>query len=427
MPYPALIVSGNSPEGGEGPWEISGNLYMGFRDASTNASIIYKSTDAGLTWAQVGVAGPDANFASEVATQIVAGTSIYSVSAPGSGTPNTMQICHFDTTTDTWSSLTSTAIDGLVGDGAFPTEGLSGVYRPSDQSLVIVGTPNSLLQQVSYFIYSTASQIVTTVWTPIGNGTGPGSVDTAVLPYGVVRGNTRTHIFLVEFVNNGGGSHTATLFQQTLEDSGSLEPYQTVDVITPGAKETIGEQLYGCAASDSTGSNVAVAWLPEGSSGGVYVYKGVSAASITFGAPQIIGAASTIVYFLLYGSDDKLYLTYNDTSNQSYYLDSGSGFGLQQVLGAFDSDFIQAVSIGLGFTVGIVLHGSEYFWAFTSGVSPGGPATGIINAQQATPVSLPDPRIHCKFHLQLGCDARNHIVLAQKHMLHAPGTIRRGA
>jgi hypothetical protein len=392
MPYPSLVSSGNNPQSQDGPWQIGSVLYAAFLDQFTSASEIWASSDAGITWAQVGIDGPNGNYVSAVVCHVLGGTVIYAINAPGSGSPNTIQVCAFDTITHTWSTSVDTTIEGDVADGNFPFEGLVASYRP-DATIVVCGAPIST-GIASYFIYDTVAQ-TTTAWLPMGDG----SSTTGVVIRGVVRGVNRTHIFLINYTNLGGGQHSETLYQQTLEDNDTLEALQTVAIQTPDAIQPIGELLVSVAASNATGTVIAVAWLPK--VGPVHVFKGASAATITFSAPQLVGSSAVAAYYLSYGSDGNLYLVYNDSTNTSYYEDTGSGFGSQVVLGAFNSSFMQSASMTLGFVVGIILDGSIYFWAF-GGIAPPSPPfpAPIINfgaggGGGGYTLILPEPSIRC--------------------------------
>lgn len=353
MAFPQLITSGSvtaQANGVLGPFLIGSALYVQLLNSSTDAPQIWKSTDLtnGTTWAQVGSDGATPTQASYLS--IAVGSDIY-VFNWNSGSDLLVQI--FNTSTNTWGSVIDTGIVAADGQNA------GAAYRSSDNTIILMADVVSFFSgskaRCAYTVYNISSQTAS-AWTACGQTSGSDANYWLPIYNPVVRGSGRTHFFFASI--DITETTNSFLVQQSLEDSGTLESFATID--TESAIDNTSNQLQWNANSD--GSTVVVQWQPYSTPGNVLVFTGSSASTISFSS-QTVSLSSPNAWSVTRGSDSNTYFVVSDSvsGNVLAYVDSGGGFGSPNNMGAFTAFHMAAFLYSGSQPAFMYLEGSQWF------------------------------------------------------------------
>jgi hypothetical protein len=394
--FPVTITAASlfAPFEKGGPFLVSGRRYVLLTDFVTLK--IFMSADGGATWnEQDTVNEPTTGNTGTAFTTATMDASGNIWMAHQDASNSFIQFSAFNTTTNTWGANVVTAAITFGGNAC----GME--FRPTDSKLVLIGNDTALNdagvnERLGYALFDT-------VGLTISGFTACGFVGAASTDWTagfVVRGTGMMHLFMSSQPHGVAGG-TRTFVQQALSDGNVLGPLQTIDTVT----DATGNTLNSFPAS-SDGTTVLCSWLPTTLSPGlVRVFKGTSAATITFTAQTLNFTAFPNVdsQRLVWNSGTAYVFTLMDDGVNGYVqqaVDTGGGFGSISTVNTLLGDpniFNLNVNAFGAIPWGMYFVGSAFYIEFTGSGSSGSIALFpmSLNSGRANVVILPDAGIDC--------------------------------
>ena len=320
---------------------------------------MFKSTDGGLTWAQVGGTGPLVASGTNNQNSAQADASKIYVVTLDSGLGSKITVSVFDTGLDSWASTT---VSTLVVNGTLSL--LPSILRSSDGNLIIASSfaslrPSGTIARCGYTIFDTAGLSFSAL-TPIGL-IGAGNSDWQAV--GIVNGTGRVHFIMVASTDLTDSVWTPQ--QQALSNANALG---TLATIIPGTT------VNGNPTASSDGTTIIFGTYEIFSTNQITVAQGASADPITFASQSISPdpGLSFIQVVRSIGTSYLFQLGFGADNTFSQATDTGSGFSASTILGHTATSISNEFFVGalpLPDTWGAVFRGSVYFWsgAFSGG------------------------------------------------------------
>ena len=226
-----------------GPWSDGGNRrFMILYDKAGLKIRAYKSTDAGITWAEVNAAGAPAvsndavapNFFEFYGVARDANPAIRRIYCAVWDTDQTVSQVTFDMSTELWGAKVKSTL-AYVSTLIEPDSGFTVAYSPSDNSLVVALNVESVLiggnqyDRSDYAKFHIGSQTWDAAWTRCG--TPDSTVDARAW---LVQGACVDGVGNVHFQFNvaAGGLAASSLYHQVLHLDNSLSTSDLVITVT---------------------------------------------------------------------------------------------------------------------------------------------------------------------------------------------------
>lgn len=312
--FPGVIIVGSS-------------LYLVVFDSVAVVLKMYKSVDAGATWAVVGGSGPADRFGVYPYSAAFDGTNIWVVNVANATTK--YQVTKFDTGSDTWSAATAT--------GVVPGANVGGTFAPiyaqwcQDDRLVVGGSNTSTNHfQSAFFQFDTALLSLISDWTAIGNST-PTTQDCEIV--GLMPGTGNGTTFLIWVYDHTGVIQTKSINQQCVLSHNTIGLLELIDSFTDASLQDKNPVSY------ANGTRAVIIWEPSLADRTLtQVYEAFVFDPFngwTFGAPQIIHFAGTVLGVGCCTIPTNGFQIFGVVGSEVYTAtDSGGGFDLLEDLGA---------------------------------------------------------------------------------------------
>jgi len=382
MPFPATVdAAGLVLSSLPGPFQLSGALYVVDTDAASSSTLrVFKSTDGGNTWTeQDSVNEPSVLVAGGAVGSVTDGTTIFIASLNPSGF---WQVCKFNTTTDHWGTTVTTTNQRDIA--VFAPAGCTAFYRATDGNIVITDTIEptpGVTVSPAYFLFDTVAN-TWTAFTPCGT-TGSQATGPYFQLQSIAEGASGScHFF---FFVIGATPSTYELVHQSFSALNVLGPIDTISTVS-----TFGGGVF--ASGD--GTTLAVVWQDGSNFSEVTVWQGADGSTPVWTSQNILTSGTGLNAWNItrQNSQTLLVAAYGNGASLitfSYWLDTGSGFGTEQMLSStiptFAGSELYSQPIGTN-QIGCLYEGSVFFWLFTPGGGPSLPSVSPIAAGGILPL-----------------------------------------